>query len=278
MSLYWSGIVEKMRVEHNDPVSYWFTDAREDDHEGRPNDEPVNGLIGATVTLKHTGRIECVGCGRKIKKTFAQGFCFPCMRSRPDADMCMMKPEQCHYFEDDNPCRDDAFAKRVCFQPHVLYLSLTSGFKIGITRQVNVPSRWIDQGAVSAIPLAVLPSRREVGLVEVQLAERFADKTHWQKMLKTKQPEGDIQETSQIVLSHLKDMNVSGILSESQRDVHHFHYPVSEYPQKVKSFNLDKTPEVGGTLVGIKGQYLIFDAGVINLRKYTGYELEVHHN
>jgi len=277
MSLYWSGILTKMSVEHADPVSYYFTDARDEGDE-RPDDQPVNPLIGAEVRLRHTGRIQCVGCGRSLKKTFAQGFCFPCMRSRADADMCMMKPEQCHYFEEDNPCRDDAFAKRVCFQPHVLYLSLTSGFKVGITRQVNVPSRWIDQGAVLAMPLAILPSRREVGLVEVKLAERFADKTHWQKMLKTERPEGDFDATADIVIDHMNDMEVAGILDKTDRNLYSFRYPVTEYPEKVKSFNLDKIPEVGGTLMGIKGQYLIFDTGVINLRKYTGYEVEIHHS
>ena len=43
----------------------------------------------------------------------------------------------------------------------------------------------------------------------------------------------------------------------------------------MKSFNLDKTPLVEGTLMGIKGQYLMFDTGVINMRKYGGYELSV---
>ena len=53
-------------------------------------------------------------------------------------------------------------------------------------------------------------------------------------------------------------------------------YPVSQYPLKVKSFNMDKDPEVSGVLQGIKGQYLLLDTGVINLRKYTGYEIEFY--
>ena len=52
-----------------------------------------------------------------------------------------------------------------------------------------------------------------------------------------------------------------------------FTYPVLEYPTKIKSLNLDKTPLISGLLLGIKGQYLILDNGVINLRKYAGYEL-----
>ncbi|MNO08412.1 hypothetical protein D3C81_2310390 [compost metagenome] len=52
-------------------------------------------------------------------------------------------------------------------------------------------------------------------------------------------------------------------------------YPVQAYPKKIVSFNLDKDPVVEGTLLGIKGQYLIFDTGVINIRKYTAYQLAV---
>ena len=52
-------------------------------------------------------------------------------------------------------------------------------------------------------------------------------------------------------------------------------YPVLEYPEKVRSHNLDKEPRLEGTLMGIKGQYLIFDTAVINMRKYAGYLMQV---
>jgi hypothetical protein len=51
-------------------------------------------------------------------------------------------------------------------------------------------------------------------------------------------------------------------------------FPVDCYPVKIKSFNLDKQAEVAGILCGIKGQYLLLDTGVINIRKFSGYELE----
>jgi hypothetical protein len=50
---------------------------------------------------------------------------------------------------------------------------------------------------------------------------------------------------------------------------------VLEYPKKVKAHNLEKTPEIEGTLQGIKGQYLILDTGVINIRKYTAYDVQL---
>ena len=52
-------------------------------------------------------------------------------------------------------------------------------------------------------------------------------------------------------------------------------YPVDVYPDKVKSFNFDKQAEIEGVLQGIKGQYLILDSGVLNIRKFTGYNIDV---
>jgi hypothetical protein len=271
---FWHGTLTKMRVVHDEPVSYFLRDGWHDP-DARVEDLPVNALLGRSLELRFDGEIHCVYCGRKTKKTFNQGFCFPCSQARAEADICMVKPELCHYFEDGNPCRDDAFAQAKCFAPHILYASLTSGLKVGITRHTNVPSRWIDQGAVRAIPLAELPSRREVGLVEHELAESFADRTHWMRMLKEEAPEGDLAEMAETVLDELEEMGVDE-LPEDDRVEHVFRYPVLVYPDKVKSFNLDKSPTVGGVLQGIKGQYMIFDSAVINVRKYTGYKVAVH--
>ncbi len=277
MDLIWSGTLQKMGVKASDPVSYTLCDGFHDADQRSP-DQPVNALIGRRIELHFTGMIQCVACGRKTKKTFNQGFCFPCSQRRAEADICIVKPELCHYFEVDNPCRDEAFAHAHCFQAHILYLSLTSGFKVGITRKVNVPSRWIDQGAVKAMPLAMLPSRREVGLVEVELAKDFQDRTHWMTMLKQESPEGELAPAASDVLKRLDEMGVQGILPAPARTIYTFTYPVQRYPEKVKSLNLDKTDTVSGTLEGIKGQYLILDNGVINLRKYTGYQVEIRAN
>lgn len=274
MAILWSGTLKKMRVAASDPVGYWLTDGYHDPA-ARGEDLPLNGLLGRSLTLRFTGRISCVWCGRETRKSFAQGFCYPCFRSRAEADICIVKPELCHYFDESDPCRDEEFARAHCFRKHILYVSLTSGRKVGITRQRNIPGRWIDQGAVAAIPLAVLPSRREVGLVEHELARQFRDKTHWMTMLKEERPAKDLSARAAEVLAVLGEWGVEGILPAAQRQEHVFKYPVLEYPAKVKSFNLDKTDVVSGTLQGIKGQYLILDTGVINLRKFTGYAVEL---
>ncbi len=275
MNIVWKGTLKKMRVEAAQPVRYFFTDGFFDsDH--RSADHLVNDYLGSRLELRFNGRIRCTGCGREIKKTFGQGFCFPCTRSRADADICIIKPELCHHGEEDNPCRDETFAQEVCFRPHYLYCSLTSGVKVGITREVNLPDRWIDQGAVAAIPVALLPSRKEVGLVEKRLSqEGFQDKTHWTRMLKGNPQDQNLESVAELVVSRLEDWGIKGVLSPLERLEHHFEYPVLKWPEKVSSLNLDKNPVAGGILNGIKGQYLIFDTGVINLRKYSGYQVEV---
>ena len=52
-------------------------------------------------------------------------------------------------------------------------------------------------------------------------------------------------------------------------------YPVQQYPQKAVSLNLDKTPLLEATLLGIKGQYLIFDQGVLNVRNFGSYHVRI---
>jgi hypothetical protein len=54
-----------------------------------------------------------------------------------------------------------------------------------------------------------------------------------------------------------------------------FHFPARQYPSKIVSFNLDKIPVVEGQLDAVKGQYLILDTGVINIRKYAGYLVDI---
>mgnify|MGYP001826653887 FL=1 len=276
MKTVWTGTLKKMGVEAADPVEYrlrdgWFEPGK------RAEDHPLNRYLGGELQILFTGDINCVACGRGTKKTFGPGYCFPCSQNRAEADICIVRPELCHHGEPGNPCRDEEFAQSQCFQPHILYCSLTSGVKVGITRKPNVPSRWIDQGATAAIPVAQLPDRRAVGLVEKRLSDAgHEDKTHWTKMLKGEVKEGaDLESAAESVVAQLEEWGVEGVFSELERLEHRFVYPVEVWPTKVKSFNLDKDPLAGGVLQGIKGQYLIFDGGVINVRKYTGYRVEI---
>ena len=209
MKTVWTGTLKKMGVEAADPVAYrlrdgWF------EPEKRADDHPLNRYLGGELKIVFTGDIHCTACGRATKKTFGPGYCFPCSQSRAEADICIVKPELCHYHQPDDPCRDDDFARAHCFQPHVLYAALTSGLKVGITRRENIPTRWLDQGATAAVPLAELPDRRSVGLVEARLRDvaGLADKTHWTKLLKLEQGEGDLAAYAERVLALLTEMDV----------------------------------------------------------------------
>lgn len=241
----------------------------------------LNPLIGRQVTLRYSGQIFCVHCNRKTNKSFNQGYCYPCFKSLAQCDMCIMKPETCHF--DKGTCREPAWAEEFCFQPHYVYLANSSGIKVGITRQNQIPTRWIDQGAVQALPIMKVQSRYISGLVEVVIGKHVSDKTSWQRMLKNQVEPVDLKvirdelmiecETELADIAGRFDDGAIEYLKDAD-DVD-IQFPVEIYPSKVKSFNFDKQPEVSGILQGIKGQYLIFDTGVINIRKFAGYQVEL---
>ncbi|MGR9101083.1 MAG: DUF2797 domain-containing protein, partial [Gammaproteobacteria bacterium] len=218
-------------------------------------------------------------CGRKIKKSFNQGYCYPCFTTLAQCDICIVKPEQCHYHK--GTCREPEWGESHCMQQHFVYLATSSGVKVGITRHTQIPTRWIDQGAVEALPILKVASRYISGLAEIAIARHVNDKTGWQRMLKNHVDVIDLtakrDELFEICRDELKEIEdrfgEGGLTRLPDEKPVKIVYPVLKYPDKVKSFNLDKTPLIEGVLLGIKGQYLIFDSGVINIRKYAGYEV-----
>ena len=240
----------------------------------------LNPLLGKVITLTFTGNIRCVHCSRTIKKSFNQGYCYPCFISLAQCDMCIMKPETCHY--EAGTCREPSWGEEFCFKPHIVYLANSSGIKVGITRQTQIPTRWIDQGAVQALPIFKVQSRYMAGLIEIAIAKHVSDKTSWQQMLKNHVDPLDLADKRDELVSKcdvelteiIKRFGLQAIeflVDESSVDIC---FPVDTYPVKIKSFNLDKNPEVSGILQGVKGQYLLLDTGVINIRKFSGYEVE----
>jgi hypothetical protein len=236
----------------------------------------LNPLIGKELTLIHHGLIACKHCGKKTKKSYAQGFCYPCMAKLAQCDMCIMKPEMCHHHL--GTCKEPEWGVKNCMIPHYVYLANTSGLKVGITRQI--PTRWVDQGATQALPIFKVNTRLQSGLVEIALAEFINDKTNWRAMLKgSAEPLDLIEKAAELkpkISEKLADIRLQyGVDSvvELNEAVVNLTFPVSEYLTKINSFNFDKTPEVSGILLGIKGQYLIFEHGVINMRKFSSYHI-----
>jgi len=265
-----TGRLRKMPAEVGDPVAYSIAvgDTR----------IPLNDLIGRPLRLDFDGVIRCIHCDRKTNKSFNQGFCFPCFRKLAACDSCIMSPEKCHYHL--GTCREPEWGETHCMVEHMVYLANSSGLKVGITRGSQVPTRWIDQGAVDAIPMVRVATRYIAGLVEVACKAHVADRTNWRAMLKGDVPELDLAQERQRMLGLVAD-DLEALRQthgqDSIREVDEqglgLSYPVKVWPEKIKTHNLDKTPEVEGVLEGIKGQYLILDTGVINIRKFTGYEV-----
>ncbi len=268
-----TGLVRKMKTELGEQVDYRLPlgDA----------EVPMNALLGQQVQLKYSGVINCIHCGRKTNKSFNQGYCFPCFRSLAQCDSCIVSPEKCHFHL--GTCREPEWGETHCMIEHVVYLANTSGLKVGITRHNQVPTRWMDQGATQAQPIFRVDSRLHSGLVEHLFKDHVADKTSWQAMLKGDAEAKDLEaERQRLMAACEKDVErlreeygLQAITALESAPETRISYPVLEYPVKVKSFNLDKTPEIEGTLLGIKGQYLIFDTGVINMRKYGGYDVAI---
>jgi len=271
-----SGTLRKMRTElgtesHPDEVNYFLPVGKQE--------LSLNPYIGKFLKLEFLGNIFCKNCGKKTSKSFSQGFCFPCMRRLAQCDMCILKPETCHYHE--GTCREPEWGEKNCFVPHFVYLSNTSGLKVGITRHTQIPTRWIDQGATQATIMFKVESRRQSGFVETAFKQMVADKTNWRTMLKEDQPDKDLLAKAVKLkarfhadMRHVLDI-FPGEAEDQSKDVIGIRYPVLEFPKTIKSHNFDKQPVVEGTLMGIKGQYLIFDTGVINIRKFASYEVQV---
>ena len=269
-----TGNIRKLKTELVSPIAYSLPIGEEL--------LPINPLIGKLISFSFDGEINCVHCNRKVKKTFQQGYCYPCFQSLAECDSWLIKPELCHY--KDGTCREPTWGEEHCFQDHYVYLANTSGLKVGITRQTNIPTRWMDQGATQALPIYRTRDRLLSGQVEVIMKQHVADKTAWQRMLKGEPEPVDIaaerdrfhKASEKEINALLKEHGDDAVTFLTDEKLIEINYPIEQYPEKVKSFNFDKMPEVEGTLMGVKGQYLIFDTGVLNMRKFSGYKLTVN--
>ena len=245
-------------------------------HEGAPllrytlGGVELNPLLGQEIRLAFTGRISCVACGRNIKKTFAQGHCYPCFQKLAACDSCIMKPELCHFAK--GTCREPDWAASHCFIPHIVYLANTTGLKVGITREHQKLTRWGDQGAVAAMALCRVPERKLAGLIERQLAEVVSDRTDWRALITGRGESYDLAAEALRVLealgSEFEDFRLSG------EELFRFEYPVNKYPEKAVTIDLEKEPRINGSLDGIRGQYLFISGRAINIWKFSGYEVE----
>ena len=266
------GILRKMEVAHDHPVRYTFSIG--------DNRLPCDAWIDHHIKLTFLGKIYCIQCGRVTKKSFQQGLCYPCMQKINACGNCVLFPEKCRV--EAGTCPTDDWAHAHCHADQIVYLANSSGLKVGVTRATQVPTRWIDQGAIQALPIFKAGNRYRAGILEVALKKYVNDKTNWRVMLKNKVEPIDM-EAARDQLLRQAEQALEPILSESGDLVlplegitpYEIHYPVQQAPEKVVSCSLDRDSVVSGCLKGIKGQYLIFEHGVLNVRKFSGYHVDV---
>ena len=263
MSKY-SGQISKLNSILNNPVEYELPI-------GNKNIK-LNNYIGHEIKIRFNGDIHCISCNKKIKKTFMQGFCYPCFINSPLTSECILRPQLCKAHE--GISRDMKWSKKYCLNNHYVYLSLTSNIKVGVTRNNQIPTRWIDQGAHYAIKFAKTPNRYLAGCIEIEISKYISDRTQWTKMLK-----GDFEKINLIKekqkLSKKLNPDLKKYVTNNSK-IAKINYPNYKQLDKIKSLNIDKKPRIYGQITGIKGQYIIIDNEfVLNIRKYTGYILEV---
>ena len=254
------GVLKKMLTEHTSPIQYYL--------DLDNNFINMNQLINKHIEINFE-KYQCLSCG-KNKKIFRQGNCYECFYKSANVGDWIIKPElsKAHLGIED---RDLAYEKKVQLQEHIVYLAVSSNLKVGVTRLPQIPTRWIDQGASKALAIVKTPNRYLAGITEVALKDYVSDKTNWQKMLKNEIATIDIIKKKQELYQYIPNETKEYFL-ENNTDVYQMDYPVLQYPTKIKSLRLDKTPFIEGVLKGIKGQYLLFEDGsVFNVRNNEGF-------
>ena len=257
--MHYQGVLRKMQTEMGQPIQYYLVFENDFIH--------MNQLLDKEVKISFI-KHQCLNCGND-RPVYRQGFCKSCFFDIPSAGDWIMRPElsTAHLGKED---RDLEYEKKVQLQPHIVYLANSSNIKVGVTRKTQVPTRWIDQGAHEAIAIVEVPNRYLAGITEVALKDHIGDKTNWRKMLTNDVQDESLTTWRSTLKSYIPEEAAPYFIENSSET--HLKFPVLQYPKKVKSLNLSKTPEFRGTLKGIKGQYLMFqDETVFNVRGNEGY-------
>ncbi len=258
--LTYSGQISKLISYFKNPIQYSLPIG--DKH------IELNQFINKNIKINFNGEINCIECNKKIKKTFMQGFCYPCFINSPRTSECILKPELCKAHEGQD--RDMEWSEKHCLQDQYVYLSLTSNLKVGVTRNSQIPTRWIDQGAHAAILFAKTPNRYLAGMIEKDINQYISDRTYWRRMLLGEYPKLNLLDEKEKLSTKLNQQYYKYI--DNDNTITKIEYPQFHKMEKIKSLNIEKNPIIEGTLTGIKGQYLFINNNtVLNIRKYTGY-------
>ncbi|WP_242130715.1 DUF2797 domain-containing protein [Aestuariivivens marinum] len=261
--MYYQGVLTKMETEFSKPIQYYLV--FENDFIN------INQLLNKTITIQFV-KYQCLNCGVD-KPIYRQGFDKQCFYEVPQAADWVMRPElsTAHLGKED---RDLEYEKQVQLQPHIVYLANSSNVKVGVTRKNQVPTRWIDQGAHEAIEIVEVPNRYLAGITEVALKDHVSDKTNWRTMLKNEIKDEDLVAWRERLKQYIPD-EVKDYFIETNTETN-LDFPVIKFPEKPKSLNIVKQLDYKDKLVGVKGQYLIFeDETVFNIRANEGVVVKI---
>ena len=241
---------------------------------------PLNHLLGQHLRMRFDGRISCRHCATLSRKSYGGGYCYSCFKTLARCDLCVVSPNRCHYAA--GTCREPAWGEAFCMQPHVVYVANSAGAKVGITKPSNLPGRWLDQGATQALVVLHTRSRHQAGCVEAALARYISDRTNWRALVRRDAPEIDLRALVDTLrhdaaaeLSALEERFPSALMWAEDQSPLSFQYPVTAYTSPARALAVVPGVAIGGVLLGIKGQYLLFDSGVFNVRRHTSYHVEL---
>lgn len=260
----YEGVLTKMNTELREEVQYYLIFENDFLH--------LNQLLDRRLSINFL-KFQCMNCGLQ-KKVFAQGYCYSCYTAVPQAGDWVMRPElsTAHLGKED---RDLEYEKKVQLSPHIVYLANSSNVKVGVTRKSQIPTRWIDQGAHEAIEILEVPNRYLAGITEVALKQYVSDKTNWRRMLTNNLEDLDLIKERDKLKEFIPEEAREYFIENTGETA--INFPVLQYPEKIKSLNLIKTPYYEGLLKGIKGQYLLFEDGnAFNVRSHEGYVVELN--
>lgn len=244
----------------------------------------VQSYLGCGISLEYLGHPVCRHCESTTAKLFRAGYCYGCCMQLARCDLCIVSPERCHFHLD--TCREPAWGEQFCMQPHTVYLSNTSGTKVGITRTGRELRRWFDQGAEQALPIISTPTRRTAGYVEVLLKGDLKDKTNWRQLV------GGIRAGQNLVeiAAHLREsIRLADCFRDTPADedekrqvrwldgpeVVNIRYPTLSYSPPFRLKVTPEQPKICDNLLGVIGQYLLLTQGVVFLPDYQGLAVNI---
>jgi Protein of unknown function (DUF2797) len=239
---------------------------------------PLNELLGQRLVIAFDGTISCRHCGAVTRKSYGDGYCYPCFKTLARCDLCVVSPARCHYAA--GTCREPDWGEAFCMQPHLVYLANSAGAKVGITKPENLPRRWLDQGATQALVIMHTATRHQAGCVEAVLARHVSDRTDWRALIGSDAQPVDLahlatqlRQAAAVELAELERRFPTCLRWTDAPLTENFSYPVARYGSPARGLVLTVEQPVAGALLGIKGQYLLLDTGVFNVRRHTSYHV-----